>query len=147
MPAESLRYADRPANLDLGLLAARIALVLLFLIAGYYKLIAPDNTARYFGGLGLPMPGILVWLVILAEIGLPLLLLVGFKARWVALALLLFTLATAFIGHKFWTFDPATQYPQYFAQLSNFFKNVGIAAGFGLLALVGPGRYSVDERR
>ena len=146
MPSEFSSFRDRPPGLDLGLLAARILLVALFLVAAYFKLIAPDRNITYFGSLGLPMPSVTFWLAVGIELILPLLILVGFRTRWAALCLLIFTIATAFIGHRFWTFDQATQFGQYFAQLMNFLKNLSIAGGLGLLALLGPGRYAVDAR-
>ncbi|MFC7477137.1 DoxX family protein [Dankookia sp. GCM10030260] len=146
MPSDTARSLDRPANLDAGLLLARIMLSALFLVSGYFKLMAVERTTGYFAGLGVPMPGIMVWLAILAELGLPILLLLGIRTRWVALALCLFTLVTAAIGHRFWGIDTATQFPQYVGQLTQFLKNLGIAGGFLLLALTGPGRFAVDRR-
>ena len=146
MSSDSSASLGRPANLDAGLLLARVMLSALFLVSGYFKLMGMERTTGYFASLGLPMPGLMVWLAILAELGLPILLLVGFRARWVALALCLFTLFTAATGHRFWGFDTATQFPHYVAQLTQFLKNLGIAGGFLLLALVGPGRFAVDRR-
>ena len=116
MPSDPSVPLDRPANLDAGLLLARIMLSALFLVSGYFKLMAVERTTGYFASLGMPMPGVMVWVAILAELGLPVLLLLGIRARWVALALCLFTLITAATGHRFWGFDTATQLPQYTAQ-------------------------------
>ncbi|TDH64173.1 DoxX family protein [Dankookia rubra] len=146
MPSDTVHTLDRPANLDAGLLLARVMLSALFLVSGYFKLVAVERTAGYFGSLGLPMPNVMVWVAILAELGLPVLLLLGIRARWVALALCLFTLVTAATGHRFWGFDSATQFPQYIANLTQFLKNLGIAGGFLLLGLVGPGRFALDRR-
>jgi len=65
-------------------------------------------------------------LTIALEIGGALLLVVGFRVQWVAGVLALFTLATAFIAHAFWTFDAA----QFAGQLNNFLKNVAMVGGF-----------------
>lgn len=146
MPSDHAPTLDRPANLDAGLLLARVMLSALFLVSGYGKLMAVERTTGYFASLGLPWPGVMTWVAILAELGLPVLLLIGIRARWVALALCLFTLVTAATGHRFWGFDAATQAPQYTAQLTQFLKNLGIAGGFLLLSLVGPGRYAADRR-
>ena len=132
---------ERPATLDAGLLLARVMMSVLFIVAGYGKLMAVGRTAGYFGSLGVPMPNILVWGAIAAELGLGLLLLIGFRARWVALALALFTLLTSVIGHAFWQFDATA--PQYTAQMTQFLKNLAIAGGFVVLALVGPGRFAL----
>jgi len=125
MPSDSVNPLDRPANLDAGLLLARVMLGALFLVSGYFKLMAVERTTGYFASLGMPMPNVLVWVAILAEIGLPILLLLGIRARWVALALCLFTLVTAATGHRFWSFDTATQFPQYIANLTQFLKALG----------------------
>lgn len=147
MPSDTLRHDSPSAGTDAGLLLARVMLVALFLVSGWNKLMGPDRTAGYLGSLGLPIPGLLVWLVIAAELVLPVLLLVGFRARWVALALAAFTLATALAGHRFWDFDAATQAQQFSNQLTQFLKNLAIAGGFLALGLVGPGRYALDARR
>ncbi|MBK1657317.1 DoxX family protein [Paracraurococcus ruber] len=148
MPSDlAARPAAAPATQDLGLLLARVMLVALFLVSGWMKLSNPGRTAGYLGSLGLPMPGILVWLVIATELLLPLLLLLGVRARWVALALAGFTVLTALSGHRFWEFDAATQAQQFNGQMTQFLKNLGIAGGFLVLGLVGPGRFSLDARR
>ena len=146
MPSDTARTLDRPANLDAGLLLARVMLSAVFLVSGYFKLMAVERTTGYLGSLGVPMPGVMVWVAIIAEIGLPILLLLGIRARWVALALCLFTLITAAIGHRFWGIDTATQFPQYVGQITQFLKNLGIAGGFLLLALIGTGRFALDRR-
>ncbi|MDO9712051.1 DoxX family protein [Paracraurococcus lichenis] len=147
MPSDiAARPAAAPASQDLGLLVARVMLSALFLYSGWAKFSAPDRTAGYFGSLGLPMPGVMVWVAIAAELVLPILLLIGIRARWVAFALCVFTLVTALTGHKFWTFDAATQAQQASAQLTQFLKNLGIAGGFLVLGLTGPGRYAADRR-
>jgi hypothetical protein len=47
---------------------------------------------------------------------------------------------TALIGHHFWTMEGAARY----ANVINFYKNLGIIGGCLLLYVTGPGRYSVD---
>ena len=117
-------------------LLARILLTLLFFIAAYNKLMNVDGTAGYFGKIGLPMPGILVWLVIAVEFFGALLILIGWKTRWVALGMAIFTILTGVLGHKFWV-DPS--------QATQFLKNLCIAGGFLMLMYAGPGRISADK--
>src|SRR4051812_43798559 len=117
-------------------LVGRILLTPLFFVAGYNKLMNVAGTAGYFGKSGLPMPDLLVWIVIAIELGGALLILIGWKTRWVAWVMAIFTVATAVIGHKFWA-DPS--------QATQFLKNLGIAGGFIMLAYAGPGRLSADK--
>ena len=118
-------------------LIGRILLAALFLIAAYNKVTNVAGTTGYFGKLGLPMPGILVWVVIAVEALGGIFTVIGFQARLVAWGMAIFTLLTALIGHKFWI-DPS--------QMTNFLKNLSIMGGFLMLAASGPGRLSVDRR-
>jgi len=125
-------------------LVGRILLALLFLVAGIRKLMAPAASAGYFAKLGFPMTDVLVWVVIAVEIGGALLLIAGWKTRWAAYALTIFTLIATFAAHRFWEFGDAAQYA---AQLNNFLKNFAIIGGMLILAATGPGQHSVDGRR
>ena len=125
-------------------LVGRILLALLFLVAGTRKLMAPAASAGYFAKLGFPMTDVLVWVVIAVEIGGALLLILGWKARWAAYALAIFTVIATFAAHRFWEFGDAAQYA---AQLNNFLKNLAVIGGMLILAATGPGPNSVDGRR
>ena len=126
-----------------ALLVGRILLSLVFLNAGYRKLMAVAGSAGYFGKLGLPMPEVLVWVAIAIELGGAILLIVGWKTRWAAWLLALFTLVASFAAHRFWEVDAA----QYANQMNHFMKNIAIIGGFIILAATGPGALSVDGRR
>ena len=145
MPSDMTRANPAPP-IDLALLVARILMVAIFPISGYYKAIAIGPTTKYFTGLGAPMPEIAVYVAIFAEFVLPLLILLGVKTRWAAIGLILYTLGTSLIGHRFWDYSAATQYAQYFGNLMSFMKNICMVAGLGLIALLGPGAYSVEKR-
>lgn len=121
---------------NLTLLAGRIALSLLFILAGAGKLMAYHDSARMLIDQGLP-PGLLP-LVILAELGGGLAILGGFLTRWAAAGLFAFTLLSAIIAHH----DLANQ-----AQWTHFMKNLAIAGGFLVLAVHGPGELSLDAWR
>jgi len=124
-------------------LVGRILLALLFLLAGINKLKAPAASAGYFAKLGFPMTDVLVWVVIAVEIGAAILLIVGWKTRYAAWALALFTLIATFAAHRFWEFDAA----QAANQMNHFLKNLAIVGGLAILAATGPGPFSVDGRR
>jgi putative oxidoreductase len=126
-----------------ALLVGRILLSLVFLNAGYRKLMAVAGSAGYLGKLGFPMPEVLIWVAIAIELGGAILLIVGWKTRWAAWLLALFTLVATFAAHRFWEVDAA----QYANQMNHFMKNVAIIGGFIILATTGPGALSVDGRR
>jgi putative oxidoreductase len=125
-------------------LVGRILLALLFLIAGSRKLMAPAASAGYFAKLGFPMTDVLVWVAIAIELGGAILLIVGWKTRWAAWALALFTLIATFAAHRFWDISDAAQYAN---QMNHFLKNIAIVGGMLILAATGPGPLSVDGRR
>jgi putative oxidoreductase len=125
------------------LLAGRILLAAVFLIAGSRKLMGVAASAAYFGKLGFPMPEVMVWVAIAVEIGGALLLILGWKARWAALLLALFTLIATFAAHRFWLVDAA----QYANQMNHFLKNLAIVGGLLFVAAAGAGALSVDGRR
>jgi putative oxidoreductase len=117
-------------------LVARILMSLIFIMAGFSKLTAAAATAGYFEALGIPMPGVSVYLVGLFELVAGLAVLVGFKARIAALLLALFCLASGYMAH----FQPADQ-----AQMTSFMKNLAMAGGYLYLWLNGPGAFSIDK--
>ena len=114
-------------------LLPRVLLSLLFLVAGVRKVMAYGGTLGYFKALGLPFPEIVLPLVIAIEIGGSVALLAGWKLRWSAALLALFTLGSALVAHQFWKAAPA----EFSGQLNNFLKNVAITGGFLLLILRG----------
>jgi putative oxidoreductase len=122
-------------------LVGRILLALIFIQAGFGKITGYDGTAAYMAGKGLPMIGVLLPLTILVELGGGLALAVGFKARWAALALAVFTLLAGFLFHNFWAVEAA----QKMAQQTQFMKNLAMAGGMLMVFAFGPGRFSVDR--
>jgi putative oxidoreductase len=123
-------------------LLARILIAPLFLVAGYNKLMAVAGTAGYFAKLGFPMPEIMVWVAIAIEIGGGLLLLIGWKTRWVSWLLIAFVAVATFMAHRFWAVDAA----QYANQLNAFLKNIAVIGALLMFVAHGPGSASVDKR-
>jgi putative oxidoreductase len=126
-----------------AMLAGRILLSLVFLIVGYRTLFSVAASTGYFGKLGFPMPEVMVWVAIAVELGGSILLILGWKTRWAAWLLALFSLIAAFAAHRFWEVDPA----QHFNQMNHFLKNLAIVGGLLFVAATGPGALSVDGRR
>ncbi|OIV47454.1 hypothetical protein BK025_04105 [Sodalis sp. TME1] len=120
---------------DSALLVARILMPILFIVAGYGKLGAGyAGTQQYMAAMG--VPGFLLPLTILLEVGGGLAVLFGLLTRSVALITVVFTLLTAFIFHADFT--------QAGNQI-NFMKNLTIAGGYLLLTVSGPGAFSIDR--
>jgi putative oxidoreductase len=111
-------------------------LALLFVLEGAIKLGSYSATIGYMEAYG--VPGVLLPLVILTELGGGLLVAAGLFARLAALALAGFCLLTALFFHR----DIGTTEP-----FIHFFKNVAIAGGFLMLAALGPGGWSLDAWR
>ena len=116
-------------------LIARVFLGHIFLLAGVSKISAYEGTQGYMEAMGLP--GALLPLVILLEVGGGLAIIVGWKSKWVSIALAAFTVIAAAIFHN----NFADQ-----MQMILFMKNVAIAGGLMLLAVHGAGAYSLDNR-
>jgi putative oxidoreductase len=72
-----------------------------------------------------------------------LMILVGFKARWAALALFVFTGLTIFFAHPFWNMEGAARA----ANQAHALKNLAIMGALLMIAAMGPGRFSLDGRR
>ncbi|HXS29775.1 MAG TPA: DoxX family protein, partial [Steroidobacteraceae bacterium] len=101
----------------------------MFLFAGLSKFAGLDGTAGYIASKGLPMAGVLAFGTAALEVGGALLLIVGWKARWAALALAVFTLMASVVFHNYWAM-PADQ--QMMQQLM-FMKNLAVAGGLLVL--------------
>jgi putative oxidoreductase len=117
-------------------LLGRIGLSAIFILAGLSKLGAYAGTQQYMESAG--VPGGLLPLVIALEVGGGLAVLSGAFTRWIAVALALFSVASAVLFHA----DLADQ--NQFIHLS---KNIAIAGGFLVLAAHGAGAFSVDGWR
>jgi putative oxidoreductase len=111
----------------------RILIAALFLIAGTTKLTAYAGTEAYMQSAG--VPGGLLPLVILVELGGGLAIVLGLFTRPVAVVMAGFSVITALLFHH-----GADQVSQIM-----FLKNLGLAGGFLFLVGNGPGRISLDH--
>ena len=123
-------------------LLGRALLALLFIPAGFAKIAGFAGTAAYIASKGVPFPEIAAAAAIVIELGLGLLLLIGWQARWAALGLAIFTLVITFIFHNYWAMEAA----QKMMQQQAFFKNIAVIGGLLLVAAFGPGAFSLDGR-
>jgi putative oxidoreductase len=127
---------------------SRVLLSAVFIVYGFSKFIDVASitnnpgTKRFMDLLagGAPTPTWLGYLIAAIEFFGGLAILLGIKTRWVAWALVAWTIVVTYFGHPFWTMDAPLRGPN----AINFYKNVAIIAGFLLLTTTGGGRYSVD---
>lgn len=124
-------------------LLGRIAIAWLFVPAGWGKVMGFAGTVGYIGSQGLPFPQLLAVIAIAIELLAGLALLVGYKARWAAALLALFTIVTALGFHDFWTMAAEQQAMQKIM----FDKNIAIFGGLLYVMAFGAGRFSVDDKR
>ncbi|HUP91322.1 MAG TPA: DoxX family protein [Solimonas sp.] len=117
-------------------LLGRILLAAIFVLSGWSKIGGYAGTQGYMQAAG--VPGALLPLVILLELGGGIAIVLGLFTRWVALALALFSIAAAVLFHG----KLGDQ-----MQFVSFFKNLAMAGGFLLLFTHGAGPLSLDARR
>ena len=85
-----------------GPLVGRILLALIFLKSGIGKIGGFAATAGYMSSKGLPMVDVLLTITIVIELAASAMIIVGFKARLGATALLLWMIPVTVIFHNFW---------------------------------------------
>jgi putative oxidoreductase len=124
-----------------GPLVGRCLLGLIFIVAGWGKIMAYSGTAGYMASKGMPLVPLLLPLTILLELGCGLMLVLGWHARWAALALFLFIIPTTLIFHNFWASPPA----QVQSQMNNFLKNLAIMGGMLYVMVYGSGPVSATK--
>ena len=124
-------------------LIGRALVAWLFIPAGFGKIAGFAGTAGYIASRGVPLPEVGAAIAIAAELGLGLLVLFGFKARWAVLGLAIFLAVITPIFHNYWAVEAAQQ----MLQKQSFDKNLAVLGGLLVLAAFGAGRWSLDGLR
>jgi putative oxidoreductase len=109
-----------------------------FAMSGFSKLAAYDATTGMISAVGLPFPLLAFAVAVAVELGGGVLLIAGYRARFVALALAIFSLAAAVSFHS----NFADQ-----NQMIHFLKNVMLGGGLLQIAAFGAGALSADNWR
>jgi putative oxidoreductase len=128
---------------DVAVLLGRMLLALIFVVSGFGKIGQFADTAGALASKGLPLPEVGVVLAIAVELGGGLMLVFGWKARWAALALAVFTIFASIFFHNFWMMSGE----EVLTNQIMFFKNLAMIGGMLMVWAFGPGRYSVDRWR
>jgi putative oxidoreductase len=133
---------------------ARILLSLLFIFAGYAKVLGfgGEDMAKWKESVArlripvtldpMPEPDVLAQVAAYGELVGGIMLLLGILSRLSAFGLLAFTIAASVLGHAFWDMggDTAKMYPE----IVNFLKRMGITGGLLLIIFGGGGTISID---
>ena len=126
---------------DLAALAGRLLLAFMFVYAGFGKVGGFEGTAAYIASRNVPMPAVATSIAIVVEVVGGLMLVIGWKARWAALVVAVFTFFASILFHDYWTMaGEAAQVNQLM-----FMKNVSVIGGLLMVFALGPGRWSVDR--
>jgi len=126
-----------------GSLTGRILIALIFILSGFSKIAGFDGTVGYIASQGLPATQLLAIAAIIVEIGGGLMLVLGWRARWGAVALFVFTALAALLFHNFWSV-PAEQAQ---IQMIMFMKNIAIMGGLLFVVVHGSGSLSLEKNR
>ena len=116
----------------------RILIALIFVMSGLTKLGAAEQTQGYIAAVGLPFPLLGYLVALVTEIGVGLLLLVGYRTKIAAAWLAVFTIATAVFFHNNFA-DQNT--------MIHFLKNLMITGGLLQIVATGATALSLDARR
>ena len=111
----------------------RVLLSALFLIEGLGKISMREDVVMYMEDYG--VPGMLFVPATILEILFPLFLIVGYKTKWAASIMALFTFVVAIIFHT--DFSEGMQ-------MVFFLKDIAIAGGFMIIVAYGPNKISLD---
>ena len=112
----------------------RLLLSTLFLVEGIGKILIQEDVIMYMEDYG--VPEILFVPAIIIEILFPLLLIIGYRAKWAASIMAIFTFTVAIIFHT--DFSEGMQ-------MIFFLKDIAIAGGFMIIVAYGPGKISLDH--
>ncbi len=118
-------------------LVARAFLSAIFLKSAFDKIADPAGTQQYMAANGMPLTGLFLVAAIIVELVGGLSVLLGYKAKWGAIALILFLIPATIIFHT--NFADRIQVIQ-------FMKNLAIMGGLLMVYDFGSGPVSLDAR-
>ena len=126
-----------------GPLLGRILITVIFLRSAFGKVTGFSAVAAGMAKKGMPYAEILLVGAIVFEIAGGLMVLFGWRARWGALLLILFTVPATLFYHDFWNMEAA----QYRGQLNHFMKNLSIVGALIFVMGMGSGPLSLEKSR
>jgi len=127
---------------DMAALIGRVLLVFMFVYSGFNKISGFEGTEAAIASKNVPLPAIATTIAIIVECIGGAMIAFGWKARWAALAVAVFTLVATILFHNFWAMTDVAAVKT--NQLM-FIKNIGVIGGLLLIFAFGPGRYSIER--
>ena len=124
-------------------LGSRVLLSLVFLFSAFGKITDWEGATGYMASKGMPAVSFFLAGAILLEVVGGLSVLLGFRARGGAAALLVFLIPVTLIFHNFWAFEGMEQR----MQMIGFMKNLAIGGGLLMAMVYGSGAISLDALR
>jgi putative oxidoreductase len=124
-------------------LASRFFLSAVFIVSGFEKVAGWSMVAGAMHEAGIPFVSITLPLTVLLEVAGGLAILVGYRARHVALLLAVFLVVVTFVFHNFWAASGAAAQEQFV----QFMKNFAILGGLLRVVVDGAGPFSFDARK
>lgn len=123
---------------DGTLLLARLLLAAALLPTGIARALNVSGFALTLAGTGLPSPNAVATAAVIVQVFGPLALILGVLPRLSGLALGMFVAVMAVLLHPFWQYLGPTAV----AERTLFLADLGLAGGFLLYAMTGPGNWS-----
>ncbi|GBU18694.1 MULTISPECIES: DoxX family protein [Methylobacterium] len=123
---------------DATLLVARLALAAALLPTGIARALNVSGFALTLASAAIPFPNAVATLAVMIQVFGPLCVLAGVMPRASGLALAAFALAMAPVLHPFWQYGGAA----IVTERALFLADLGLAGGFLVYALMGPGAWS-----
>ena len=124
-----------------GVLFGRLLLAAIFIQSGLDKVFNFDRTVKLMASKDMPMPDLLLYPATAIVLIGGIMLLVGWKARWAALGLIIFMIPATLVFHSFWTYPEQ----QFVNQFHHFFKNVAIIGALFMVMGMGSGGMSMER--
>lgn len=124
-------------------LLGRILVSILFLRSAIGKITGFSIVAAGMAKKGIPFSEVLLIGAIFCEIAGGLALVLGWKARWGALLLIIFMIPVTLLYHDFWNVEAA----QYRNQLNHFMKNLTIFGALVFILGMGSGPLSLEKSK
>ena len=124
-------------------LVGRVLLSLIFILSGVGKIFDCGGTAGYMASKGMPMVSLFLLGAIVFDLAGGFSILLGYKAKWGSLLLIVFLIPTTFIFHAFWGIEDQMMQKM---QMISFLKNFAIMGGLFMVYSFGSGDFSVEKK-
>ena len=126
------------------LLAGRLLMGAYFILPGVQKIIGFDKMTNYMEAHGVPMVSVFLPLTILLQISAGAAIVVGYRGKVAAFILAGLTFIISIYMHDFWSMVKGIEQAH---ELQNFIKNIAIMSGLLIVAGLGTGKFSLDNKR